>query len=403
MTGETQAVTLVGMDAHSEKIALCVTSWRHGTDPVVRRSISTTLEALEATYLKNVPSASLTVLEASTNAFAIAARLEAVGYPAKVLTSDAVAGMARPDRINDRIDARNLATAYARGGTREVHRPSAPYSGWRDIFFGYRTAVKDSVRWSNRIWSFCSGHGMRLPKAKFRKKADAVRAELAGRAWTEDEAFHAEALLREYEHACAVRDGYRRRIEQIVAGNADMTRLMQVLGVRFVAAFALAAFIEDVHRFPSAKKLVAYIGLNPTVLISGESGGPRRLSRYGRSDLKSIMVEAAQAALRHGTADMHAWARRKIAAKKHRNVVLCALARKLVCHVWHILMGHPAPAREPEAGFRRKLVLAARVLGPERLAKAGHATVSAYVEAVCGELYPQPPPTELGTGSLASA
>jgi hypothetical protein len=50
------------------------------------------------------------------------------------------------DRINDRIDARNLATAYARGGTREVHRPSAPYSGWRDIFFGYRTAVKDSVR-----------------------------------------------------------------------------------------------------------------------------------------------------------------------------------------------------------------------------------------------------------------
>jgi hypothetical protein len=53
---------------------------------------------------------------------------------------------------------------------------------------------------------------MRLPKAKFRRKADAVRAELAGRAWTEDEAFHAERLLQEYEHACSVRDGYRRRI-----------------------------------------------------------------------------------------------------------------------------------------------------------------------------------------------
>jgi len=403
MTSENQAVTLVGMDAHSDKIALCVTRWRHGTDPEVQKDIATTLDALEATYRKSVPPGALTVLEASTNAFSIADRLEAAGFKAKVLTSDAAAGMARPDRVNDRIDARNLAAAYARGGTREVFRPSKPFSEWRDVFFGYRAAVKDSVRWSNRIWGFCSGHGLALPKAGFRRKADAVRAELAGHGWTAGETFHVEMLLKEYAHACEVRDIYRKRIERTVAENADMTRVMQVLGVRFVVAFALVAFIEDARRFPCAKKLVSYIGLNPTVRISGEADGPRRVSRYGRRDLKSLMVEAAKCAMRHGNSDMHKWARRKVAGKKHANVVACALARKLVCHVWHILMGHPAPSKEPEASFRRKLVFAARALGPEGLAKAGHAKAADYVDAVCRRLYPQTPPAELRTVSLASA
>ena len=40
MTSETQAVTLVGMDAHSNKIALGVTRWRHGTDPEVKKDIA---------------------------------------------------------------------------------------------------------------------------------------------------------------------------------------------------------------------------------------------------------------------------------------------------------------------------------------------------------------------------
>ena len=114
---------LVGMDAHSEKISLCITRWRLGSDPEVLKEPSTTLDALETTYAKQVPRGSLTVLEASTNAFSIARRLKAIGQDVKVLTSDAVSGRARSDRINDRIDALNLAMAYARGGTRTVHLP----------------------------------------------------------------------------------------------------------------------------------------------------------------------------------------------------------------------------------------------------------------------------------------
>jgi hypothetical protein len=56
MTHEIQDIMLVGMDAHSEKIELCVTRWRHGTEPVILKRITTTLDAMEATFRKNVPS-----------------------------------------------------------------------------------------------------------------------------------------------------------------------------------------------------------------------------------------------------------------------------------------------------------------------------------------------------------
>ena len=112
------AIHLVGMDLHSEKVQLCLTLWRHGSDPVRQRDITTTLAALENTYRNQIPPDALTVMEASGNAFATVRRLEAIGRAAKILPSDIATGMAPPDRINDAIDAYNIAAAYARLGRR---------------------------------------------------------------------------------------------------------------------------------------------------------------------------------------------------------------------------------------------------------------------------------------------
>jgi transposase len=388
MAKKEQAISLAGMDAHSEKIELCLTRWSHGTDPQVRRSITTSLAALEATYAAQVPAGTLTVLEASTNAFSIARRLGRIGYEAKVLTADTVAGMSRGDRVNDRIDARNLAVAYARGGAREVLVPAERHEQWRDIWHGYRCAVKDSVKWSNRIWAFCSGHGFELPTRLRRRKAAQVRAQVTGLGWDDEQAFHVNLLLGEYEHACGVRDCYLRRIERIVAGNTEMIRVMQVLGIRFVIAFALVTYIEDARRFATARKLVSYIGLNPRVCESGKQKGHRATSSYGRRDLKTAMVEAAQTALRHGDGGMHRWARRKIAEGKHRNEVIVALARKMVCHVWHILMGHPPPEVEPSRTYVTKLTTLGYQLGSESIRAMGYHSAKEYALALCSEFYP---------------
>ena len=387
------------MDAHSARVSLCITRWRKGEEPRVIKEMSTDLKGLEATYAKNVPKGSLTALEASTNSFAIVRRLEAAGYEAVVLSSDTLCGMSRPDRVNDRIDARNLAVAYAGGGTRRVHVPGPEHARLRDIWFGYRNAVKDTTRHSNRLWGFCSMRGLELPKRSPRLKVEGVREAVKGRAWDGDDAFHAEMMLSEYAHARETRAAYERKIEGTVAANPDMARIMQVKGIRYIVAFALVAFIEDVRRFETAKRLVAYVGLNPGVADSGKTEKRRHVSRYGRGDLKALMVEAAQSALNKGDADMHRWARRKLASGKERNVVVCALARKMLCHAWHILAGHPCPWAEPEAPFRRKLSMLAWKVGKEKMKGLGHDSAAKYVESVLATIrWREPCDAAVGAG-----
>ena len=100
-----------------------------------------------------------------------------------------------------------------------------------------------------------------------------------------------------------------------------------------------------------------------------------------------MLAEAANSALKHGREPMHKWARRKIASGKPRNVMLCALARKMVMALWHALMGHPVPCREPEICFRRKLAALVRRVGAARLKAMGYNKASDYVEAVAEPLY----------------
>ena len=209
--GQNEATTLVGMDLHSEKVQLSVTSWRHGSDPVQIRSMVTTVEALEGTYRRQVPAGALTVLEASTNSFDVARRLSALGFAVKVLRADIATGLAAGDRVNDRIDAYNIAVAYARRGAgAEVFVPSPEYQEYREIWFGYRNATRDVSRWRNRIWGFCSRHGLSdLAKVRTRRP-DRIRKRVEELGWTPERAFQLETMLRSLEFAEAMQTRCRR-------------------------------------------------------------------------------------------------------------------------------------------------------------------------------------------------
>ena len=106
-----------------------------------------------------------------------------------------------------------------------------------------------------------------------------------------------------------------------------------------------------------------------------------------------LFVEGAQSALRTDT-PMARWAKRLLARGKPRNVVICALARKLAVLCWHILMGHPAPGREGQGATERKLVRLARCVGQATVKAAGYASSSEYATSITDTLYghlPEPP------------
>ena len=369
------------MDAHSEQATVCVTRWRFGSEPKVEKESTVAIERIEAYYRRHVPEGALTVMEATTNAFDVSARLAAEGYEATVVCSDALAGMTRGDKVNDRHDARNLARAFARGSAREVHVPTAAEASLRELHFGRRDAVKDATAARNRIWAFCKRLGLKRSGGQPARRNERIAAQVAARFETGSEEAFRWGVLREDSERCeSLVAAYDQRVESAVACLPDAALLMQVLGIGPVIALALCAFIGDVRRFATSGKLVAYVGLNPSVCQSGKSQGGGTLSHYGRRDLKSLLVEGAQKAMELGKGDMHRWARRKNLQGKPDNLVVCALARKMLVQVWHILMGHPPLAPALGTTHERKLTKVARAaMRTGKLEAMGFQTTREYV------------------------
>jgi len=378
---------LVGMDVHSEQATVCVTSWRFGSEPKVQKEAEVPIERLEAYYRRHVPEGALTVMEATTNAFEVTARLAAEGYEAAVLCSDALKGMTRGDKVNDRHDARNLARAWARGSAREVRVPTAREASLRELRFGRRDAVRAATAARNRIWGFCKRLGLKRSGGQPARRNERIAAEVAVRFEPEsEEAFRWSALREDSERCERLVAAYEERVESAVACLPDAALLMQVLGIGPVIALALCAFVGDVRRFATSGKLVAYVGLNPSVCQSGKSQGGGAMSHFGRRDLKSLLIEGAHNGLKLGKGAIHRWARHKKLQGKPDNLVVCALARKMLVQVWHILMGHPPLDPALSANHERKLLKVARAARRTGSLKAmGFATGRQYVLHVASE------------------
>jgi transposase len=131
-----------------------------------------------------------------------------------------------------------------------------------------------------------------------------------------------------------------RVVERVLARHAlvdpNVKRLMTIPGIDMVVAVGLMAAIGPVERFAGPDRLVAYLGLNPTVHQSGE-GRPRhgRISKQGRTHARTMLVEAAWQAVR-GPGPLRAFYQR-IAKRRGLHIAAVAVARKLAVIVWHLL------------------------------------------------------------------
>jgi transposase len=116
----------------------------------------------------------------------------------------------------------------------------------------------------------------------------------------------------------------------------NVTRLMTIPGIDMVVALGVLAAIGPIERFATPDKLVAYLGLNPSVHQSGE-GRPRhgRITKQGRTHARSMLVEAAWQAVR-GPGPLRAFYER-ISRRRSNHIAAVAVARKLAVIVWHLL------------------------------------------------------------------
>jgi len=113
--------------------------------------------------------------------------------------------------------------------------------------------------------------------------------------------------------------------------------LTTISGIGNILAAALLGEIGDIRRFKNAKALVAYAGLDPLVMQSGEFTAKRaHLSKRGSTHLRRAVWLAAAAATRNDP-DFRELLKRKIAEGKPYHVALGAVANKLLHVIYAVL------------------------------------------------------------------
>jgi transposase len=110
--------------------------------------------------------------------------------------------------------------------------------------------------------------------------------------------------------------------------------LAQLVGFGLINAVTVIAAIGDIVRFAKPAKLVRYTGLDSRVKQSSNTLWTSAISKAGRKDLRSAMVDVATHAAKH-----HAYWKREFERLSHKGsgVAYCAIARRLLIVVWHLL------------------------------------------------------------------
>ena len=380
MTGQRQDRTVIGLDAHPYLFTAAALSGADALQANVKWCVDRApLKEMERLFRKRAQPGDLVVLEASGNSFAVAERLMRIGLNVRVLESQTVGKVGKAYCATDKVDAVKIARVYLSGLAHEVWIPDAKAAERRELFLAHRNAVRDSVRSRNRIWAFLNQQCIKRPKGLRLTAKQALTNLLALRSWTPMQILVLIDELEAFQQAEVRRKRLRAHIAQEVASDPGILKMIRLLGVRDKVAFALAAFIGNIERFESPRKLVAFFGLNPRVSRSGISGGNGPLSGYGRADVRALLIQAAQSIMRYGQGDTHRWAV-ALKMRKGNNIAVAALARKLVVSIWYLLKGMFTPMTEITATVKSKMHKIATEIGKKTIKAMGYASLAKFEE-----------------------
>lgn len=370
---------VIGLDLHPDLFSAAALSGRDAaTAQVVQNWDGLTAEL--AQWGSKLQPGDVVVLEATGNAFDAVARLRGCGVQAVVLETQRAGQIRSSYCTNDRTDAVKLARIYLSGLARIVWEPDPQTRERREVLHQYLKAVSDATRGRNRLKSFLSAHGVRVPRGTRLTQPSGRTRVLALAPWTPQQQVLVNLMLDQVAGAEQQRRTLSALMAQEVTNHPSLLRLLRLLGVRHIIAFAVGAVVGEVTRFANPKKLVAYLGLTPRVQTSGtDTRGPQSLPKYGRRDLRALLVQAAHVALRQANHPLHAWAWKLCLRKSHKNVAVAAVARKLAVSIWYCLRGLLQPLEKMDTSLELKLGRIATVLGTKTIILLGFDSKAAFV------------------------
>ncbi len=381
MKKQTPEPKIVGVDLHPDSFSAVLIRGAHLSDYKVERNYTCFPSSDWRKFVFKLPSGCVIVCEAGANSFELMNQARAAGHRTVVLNSISAGQIGKAYLKNDPKDALRSAKIYLSGLADEVWQPDLDTISLREILSSYENSKKDLTRCNNRFKSYLSEHNIRL-KANIRLKESLYHEVLKKYSWNVQQQFLLEQLYRDWEYASNQRRRFHQMIARTVLANPLMAKLMNLCGLRLVSSFALVAAIGDINRFDRPKKLVADLGLAPSVHQSGNHKANGPLQKGGQIHLKALLIEAAHSVLKSKNAAGAVLKKWGLALMKRRNklVAAAAIARKLAVAVWYAMKGFLPDILEGEEIIRGKLRKIASELTQAVIKTLGYNTVGDFID-----------------------
>jgi transposase len=348
----------IGLDVHKHYlIAIGVDDELNVVLPARRVELS----HLDSWMKKTLTKQDEVVLEMTTNTWQLYDELVEYAGSVLVVHPPHVALITRSQVMNDKIAASILARLLAKGLLVGIWIPPQEIRELRGLVAQRRKMTELATQAKNRLHAVLQRHHVVLPKGN--------PFGASNKEWWQSlpigklEKLNLQSDLETLQFAEKQVKRMTSLMEEIANQNESITRLLQLPGFGIVTAVTVWAAIGDIQRFADPQHLVGYAGLGMRVHDSGMTMRSGKITKAGRRDLRTVLIEAANVVANshpHWKAELA-----RLEPRLGRNKAIVAIARKLLVTVWYILAQHKTDRfAQPEA-IAQKFLKFAYQLGKE--------------------------------------
>ena len=290
-----EPITYVGIDAHKAELHVALLT-PDTTEPVTWkvRNEAVAVERLRRKLEKVATGSVACCYEAGPCGYALQRQL-ARGRVGCEVIAPALVPRKPGERIKtDRRDAGKLAELYRAGLLTAVRAPTAAEEAVRDLCRARDDAREDRQRCRHRLGKLLLRRGLHYVGRTWTKKH---RQWIDGLNWSHPAE---RAVVDDYLLAIDHADARLVELDAQLAAVADsdpyqepVGRLRCFRGIDTLSAILLLAELHDVQRFPTARALMAYLGLVPGEHSSGDRHRRGPITKTGNALARRVVVEAA--------------------------------------------------------------------------------------------------------------
>ena len=237
----------------------------------------------------------------------------------------------------DKRDADHIRKLVVEGRFPRLWAPDREQRDLRQLVLHRHKLVMIRSRVKNELQHLSLNKGMQKKRSLWSQAGQKLLRELPLKPWAACRREDLLGLLAMLDEQIGKLD---RAVQQAAEENPQSRLLMTQPGVGPNTALAYVLTIGDVSRFPRGKQVASYLGLIPR---EESSGGRQRLgaiTKQGNRMLRSLLVEAAQIAVRYDPQFRREYLHR--CHQKPKAVAKVAAARKLAVRLYWMLRTHVA-------------------------------------------------------------